>query len=508
MSECICDGMTPEMVSATEKKFLAWDVVLDEGWLESKDEHKQELAYKMLYDPTIYAYAFFKDPRDLSKRFKCFAYQDVILNDYHSRVLFAAANQIGKSITLCIKAITYAMLHPGHTVLMTSKTLPQSKDLLRQIKQFLQNSRLDYKYDVGGSETKTEIYFKHFEEVMEYDEELDKEFSVIKEMPESRIICVPATEAALGYAVDLALEDELFFYDDGEHFHNQILQPRTYTTKGQIMIFSNPNGQQGIGWKLWNDDNYHHYRFNFLDCPTNTKEEFDRLSKSLTREQIDSTLLAIFTSPEGGFLTLQERKDMQEDRSSMLPSVITSPIFIFFDWAKVSDRTVRIIGIPIKTSNDDWADKIHVYEMKEYPQGTPYTEIIDGDLKELIKTVGPKNVAMVGWDNTGVGRGLEDFTKRVEQVGVQAMPVEFSAENKSRIYTLLKLLVENRRIKIPYIQECDKQLSMLRFEKSPRGLLKVHHENEKDRDDFPDALAGLASLIIAPDCPPISAVII
>ena len=69
-------------------------------------------------------------------------------------------------------------------------------------------------------------------------------------------------------------------------------------------------------------------------------------------------------------------------------------------------------------------------------------------------------------------------------------------------------MAENRRIKIPYVEQCDKQLSMLRFEKSPRGLLKVHHENEKDRDDFPDALAGLASLIIAPDNPPISAVII
>jgi len=508
MTKCICDGMTIEMVEETAKKFEQWDIVLKEEWLESDDEKKQKEAYQLLYDPTIYAYAFFKDPRDLSKRFKCYAYQDIILNDTHKRVLFAAANQIGKSITLCIKAITYALSHPGHTVLMTSKTLPQSKDLLRQIRQFLQNSRLDYKYDIGSSETKTEIYFKHYYEVEEHDKDLDKTFTVMKELPESRIICVPATEAALGYAVDLALEDELFFYDDGENFHNQILQPRTYTTKGQIMIFSNPNGQQGIGWRLWNDSAYHHYRFNFLDCPTNTQEEFDKLSVSLTREQIDSTLLAIFTSPEGGFLTLDERKDMQEDRSSMLPAVFSTPVYIFFDWAKARDRTVRVIGIPINSSDDDWAPKIKVYEMKEYPSGTPYTEIIDEDLKDLVKSYGMGNIAMVGWDNTGVGRGLEDFTKRVEQLGVQASPVEFSSENKSRIYTLLKLLAENRRIKIPYVQECDKQLSTLRFEKSPRGLLKVHHENERDRDDFPDALAGFASLIIAPDNLPISAVII
>ena len=504
----ILDGVTPEMQEDTNAKFEIWDLVLEEGWVESEDVHKQNKAYNLLKDPTIYAYAFFRNPRKLDERFRCYAYQDVILNDSHKRIVFAAANQIGKSITLCVKALHFAILNPGSTVLLTSKTLPQSKDLLRQIKQFLQNSILDYKFDIGDSETKTEIYIKHFEEIEVYDEKLGKTLTEFRELQQSRIICTPATEAALGYAVDLALEDELFFYEDGEHFHKQILQPRTYTTKGQIIVFSNPNGQQGIGWELWNDEYYHKYRFNFLDCPTNTQEEFDQLSKSLTREQIDSTLLAIFTSPEGGFLTLEERRDMQEDRSSMLPSVITQPVYIFFDWAKVRDRTVRIIGIPVRKNDGDWADEIYVYEMKEYPQETPYTEIIDVDLKNLVNSLGPTKVAMVGWDNTGVGKGLEDFTKRVEQLGVQAMPVEFSSQNKSRIYTLFKLLAEQRRIKIPKVQECDKQLSMLRFKTTTRGLLSVHHENERDRDDFPDALAGLSSLIIQPENPPISAVII
>ena len=192
----------------------------------------------------------------------------------------------------------------------------------------------------------------------------------------------------------------------------------------------------------------------------------------------------------------------------MLPSVLTQPIYIFFDWGKVNDRTVRIIGVPITKNVDDWADEAYVYEMVEYPSGTPYTQIIDEDLKKLIITVGPQNVAMVGWDNTGVGRGLEDFTKRVEQLGVMDMPVEFSLENKSRIYTLFKLLAEQGRIKIPYIKECDKQLSMLRFQRSPRGHLQVHHENENDRDDYPDAIAGFCSLIIQPANLPISATII
>jgi hypothetical protein len=49
---------------------------------------------------------------------------------------------------------------------------------------------------------------------------------------------------------------------------------------------------------------------------------------------------------------------------------------------------------------------------------------------------------------------------------------------------------------------------MLRFTKSSRGSLQVHHESERDRDDFPDAIAGLCSLMIAPDSPPISCTLI
>ena len=201
---------------------------------------------------------------------------------------------------------------------------------------------------------------------------------------------------------------------------------------------------------------------------------------------------------------------MQEVRSSILPSVITQPIYIFFDWAKSRDRTVRIIGIPNKAvrKEGDWTDQVYIYEMKEYPAGTDYTDIIDGDLKELVKEIGPQNIAMVGWDNTGVGRGLEDFISRIEQFGVQCMPVEFSLQNKSRIYTLFKLLAENRRIKMPTVEECNKQLSMLRFKTTARGLLQVHHENERDRDDFPDAIAGLCSLIIQPEVSPVTCEII
>jgi hypothetical protein len=226
----------------------------------------------------------------------------------------------------------------------------------------------------------------------------------------------------------------------------------------------------------------------------------------LSKEEFDSTMDAVFTSAEGGFLSYDERKAMQEQRANSLPGMTTEQLYVFFDWGKSMDRTVRAVGYLVE--DDRGRQGVCVLELKEYPSGESYSSIID-DLYELIRLFGDR-IFMVGWDNTGVGRGIEDFIKVVAGLGIQTMPVEFSLENKSRLYTMFKFLAERnvRReygVKIPFINECDKQLASLVFKKTSRGYLMVHHDNERDRDDYPDAIVGLCSLMIVPENAPITA---
>lgn len=464
--------------------------------MEGSEEEKA-YAYSLLQDATVYAYAFFKN-KD-GDPFRLYPYQDIIANDTHKRIIFAAANQIGKSVTLCIMALHFALNNPGKTVLLTSRGLEQAKDLLREIRRLLRSGSIEYKSQLGDSDNKTELYFKHFEQV-EYEGKVEE-----RELQQSRIIVCPATESILGYPVDLALPDELAFYERGRYFFFQMLQPRTYTTKGRIVAFSNPNGQQGVYWELWNSDQFHRYSFNFLDCPTNTQEEYDALQRQLTIEEFDSTVNSIFTSPQGGFISLKEREAMQEERPNMLPVMITKPVSIFFDFGKAYDRTVRTIGVSVGEGEDIG---VQVYEMLEYPQGTGYNEIVD-DLKELITQIGMENISVIGWDNSGVGKAIQDFIEQVKLLGISCEPVEFSLQNKSRIYTTFKFLIERNLmkgngVKVPFVTECDKQLGRLRFKKSTRGYLQVHHAEERDRDDYCDSLAGLCSIIVYPETVPVT----
>jgi hypothetical protein len=386
-------------------------------------------------------------------------------------------------------------MNPGTTQLLVSKTFEQCKELLKKIKSLMNATSVDYESMIGDEDNLTRLSLEHYETTFD-----DKGDAKKEKIGESRIICVPATTGALGYTADRIFADEIGFWENGKHIYNQILDPRTYHTKGPIKAVSNPNGKQGIMWDLWNRKTFYKLQFSYLDCPANTEKDYERRCEGKTKEEISSTLDATFTSPQGGFISRKERQAMtNRDFPNALPTVPEEPLYVFFDFAKSKDRTVRTIG---SKYDDGDIEGVNVHEMKEYPRGTPYNEIIQ-ELKDDIQSIGAENFATVGWDNSGVGAGIQDFIKRVQEFGVHVTPVEFSLKNKSRIYTLFKLLIERNLkdkpgVQIPYVQECDKQLSYLEFNKTSRGYLRVHHKNDSMRDDFPDALAGLCSLMINP----------
>ena len=98
----LTNKVTSELITNTNHKFELWDEAIKNNLLDGSEDDKK-VFYELLKDPTIYMYAFFKNKDD--GPMKLYAYQDVIINDQHPKVMFAAANQIGKSVCLCCKAL-------------------------------------------------------------------------------------------------------------------------------------------------------------------------------------------------------------------------------------------------------------------------------------------------------------------------------------------------------------------------------------------------------------------
>ena len=201
-------------------------------------EKNIDLLPRLLRNKTTYAYILL---RLNGQRLKLRDYQDAIINDPHRFVYFRAANQIGKSVLLDVKACINLLLDHGfgHHEAIVSKSLPQSIFQMMRIKEILNSMpNIDWKQVKGDSDSKSLV------SVNILDDNGKVKYTNL-------LICAPCTEGLLGYDLHELNLDEFEFWDvDLEYFLNQIGEPRTYETKGRINIFSNPNGGDNYGAKL------------------------------------------------------------------------------------------------------------------------------------------------------------------------------------------------------------------------------------------------------------------
>ena len=481
-------------------KFVEWDRIVANNELASTDDVVRVRAYQLLLDPTVYAYAYFRD--DEGQPFRMTAYQDAIVNCIHDGtelcperfILFKAANQIGKSKILCLMAIYHAFNKENVNIVMVSKSLPQSQFLLAQIRHTLNNSKFadTWRENIGETANTTVLSFKR--------EFKDDQGKLVKTMT-NRIICAPMGEGLLGYPVHYLYLDEADFYEDAKTFFWKVGLPRTNKTKGQIILFSNPNPDisrnSSLLWELWSGKLFKRkFSFNFLDAPWNSKLEYTEIQKNSPSYIFASTHDGEFPEEGGGFFKHSEIQDMmQKEWHNQLP-IVDRPIYIGLDLAKVRDQSVLVIGTSHQNQQDASLQDIHVLYMMAFPQKTDYIEVVK-ELERIYRFYQEHHhgVAHVGFDATGVGKGIDDFIKFNM---VKATPIDFNLQSKSRMYGNFKMLSEQRRIRIVYDINCEKQLAGLVFERTARGYLTIKHEKEQMHDDYPDAIVCLIDVALNP----------
>lgn len=484
------------------RKFEMADYILKNNLIEKDDPR----VWKLLNDVTVYAYLFFKN--DEGKPFKLTAYQDAIANCQHDFtgmgknrfILYKAANQTGKSALLSILALHHVLNEDNVRVVMISKSLPQSQDLLRQVRFTLNNSIFadTWTEDVGETANTTILTFKR--EIKDSEGKLIRTYT-------SSIICTPAGEGTLGYPVHYMYLDEADFYDDAVKFFWRIAKARTLKTKGQVILFSNPNPEisraASIMWELWNDDLFERkFTFNFMDAPWNTREEYERDKRNTPAYIFASTHNGDFPDEGGAFFSYSEIQDMlNREWHNTLP-IVDGPVYIGLDIGKMRDQTILMIGISKKPLNAlDKYNDLDVRYIEEFPLKTDYDVIADRivQLQEHYKAKG----STVGYDATG----QKTFGDLLKRMGVSAIPIDFAKKetNKTRLYNDFKLMAENRKVKFVFNRKLEKQLAELQFKLTETKKLKVEAKSEYIHDDLPDCAAVLINIAVCPSRVPVTA---
>ena len=498
-------GINDLDLKAYEEKFKNFDeLVKKKDWSE-----KDKLSFgMMLRDPTLFAYF---QLRIDGKPVKLFPYQDVLINDNHKFKYFRAANQIGKSTTFVVKATINLLRDHGksHVEAIVSKSLPQSTFQMREVKKLIKtmNKAVVKSDDVTGDADNLSVI----------SVDMKDERGRVKYT--NMLICAPATEGLLGYPVDELNLDEFEYWEaDLEYFYNQIALPRTFATKGKITIFSNPNGDDSYGAKLENlrdsktgERLYHVYVFNYLARPGNTIEEFEGYERTMPRQKFESTVAAIRSISSKNYFTSEEIRGSYDENLTELKMIGKQPFF-FLDIGAKHDQSVLVGGFIEPDSSEKF---VHLYVpiVHLYPVGYPLARVVgsnvdssDGwhyekSVKEHLEEWGANGInPTFGYDatgNTGMGPLLE-------AAGIYGKDVTFSGPVKSGMYQRFKYYMEKKLIHRIKCEEFDKECGKLVMKKSVRGYLMVHHENEDDLDDVPDAFAGLIFLTDNPVIVPAS----
>jgi len=478
-----------------EQKFVWWDENKDRL---SKGDSDVLLALK---DLTIFAYAFFKDKTGKPLRLE--PYQDAIAQvamdynfDPHNPnrfLLFVAANQIGKSALLAMMAIYYLINGKNENIIIVSNNLMNSQRVLREIKFLLNTSTFtNWKESIGDTDNTTMLSMLRNDGSM------------------NRIVCAPSGEGLLGYPVTRLLLDEIDFYEEGKNFFWKVGYPRLGQTKGQCIGFSNPNPDiskaNSILHELWEGDLFKRkFNFNFLDASWNTQEEYEIAKRNSPSHIFCSTHDGKWSELSGAFFTDAEIKDMMNKEWQNKLFVTDRPVYIAVDLGKMRDNTTIGVGITKKPIND--IDKYLDLEIKyteKMPLKTHYDQI--AERLHQIKAWYDENcngVAVIAFDSTGQ-KTFGDFLKRLN---ISAVGVDFSAKDskKTLIYNNLKLMSENRKIKVVYTRDCELQLSKLEIkETDAKGLKIVKHKTEGDHDDYPDMIAIMIHVSVKPSKIPVT----
>ena len=185
----------------------------------------------------------------LSLGFQADPWQKEFLDSNSKRIILNCSRQSGKSTTTAALALYEAVTRPRSMIVLDSKGLRQSQELMLKFEDFLE--RLPIK-------------------AIDSDTKLSKRFA-----NGSRVVALPGSEDTIRgiSAVTLFIEDEASRVPDA--LYNSI-RPMLAVSNGRLILMSTPFGKRGHFHKVWTEgQGWERYEIPAEDCPRISAEFLD-----------------------------------------------------------------------------------------------------------------------------------------------------------------------------------------------------------------------------------------
>ena len=290
-----------------------------------------------------------------------------------------------------------------------------------------------------------------------------------------------------GEAYDRIFKDESSFIKENA---KAAIKPMTYDTGAPIWETTTPWGK-GEVWELWErgqrgDLDYGCFHYNYKDNPYLSPEGVKEIEKDIVEygedsEYVQCEVYGNFVEDRDRYFKKEEIENCLEEYN--LPEEPNSKLNYYLGNDIAGEGEDETVAISIL----EHGGGLRVVSIDNLMVNKP-RDVVGMDV-ELYKKYQYSGMAL---DKTGIGEGPADWLKdELRKIGVNEgliNPIRFTTQSKMEMYSNLKKLMNQGRLKFPPHKKLLFQLRDLRFERMSSGDIKIHH-SENRFDDYPDALA-------------------
>jgi len=291
-----------------------------------------------------------------------------------------------------------------------------------------------------------------------------------------------------GFAYDRVGKDESAFIKKGA---DNAIKPLTYDKGAPVWEFTSPWGKGDV-WEKWqrckgDDPDWACFHYYYKDnCNPETGETYlsEEGIKEIEKDILEYGEDSIYVQCEiyGKFV---EDRDVYFSRE-----LVESCIEDYNIPVEINKRFSYWLGVDFARMGQD---KSVFIPLMGYGGDYKVNDIIETQHKLLTDAIGrvsnmesEYNFVRCLLDETGLGSGPTDILN--EKFGYKVKGIYFTIRSKMDMYSHLKKLMSQGKLKIPNHKKLIFELMDLRYEIMSNGDLKLHH-SEKGHDDYPDALA-------------------
>ncbi len=293
----------------------------------------------------------------------------------------------------------------------------------------------------------------------------------------SEIVALPASENMLrGYTAHMIVADECAFMP--EDLVTDVIFPMLSTTDGYAVFLSTPWGRNHFFYRAFMNPDYSVHRVKSSMCPLIKSEFLDEMRRNMTEQAYKMEYEAEFAEAADSYFSQDLIRSCVNPNLKLISTlehqIPEGEHYCGCDFGKLQDHSVV-------TVLNRRGDKLDLVYMNEFPTETPYTNVIG----HLVRAHERFQFRSAHVDQTGVG---EPVLEELKNQNVPAEGLVFTAKTKEELLSCLKIVMEQRRISVPYHLRLCQQINEQKCAYTKSGHLQFSHP-EGSHDDMLWSLA-------------------